>query len=141
VVRSKVVADQVEACLVEAGDLIIPIQEGAITREHVRAGLGEVVAVSSPRVSPTRDPLFKSVGLALQDASVASVVYRKRSSPVSAAVRVLNGPNGWCFGERSVQTSRNRGMNLRAGEGALVARECIQPEIQAPWRPTSCHPR
>ena len=78
VVRSKVVADQVEACLVEAGDLMIPIQEGAITREHVRAGLGEVVAGLKPaRESDEEITLFKSVGLALQDASVASVVYRK----------------------------------------------------------------
>jgi alanine dehydrogenase len=78
VTRSKVVADQVEACLVEAGDLIIPIQEGAIAREHIRAGLGDVVAGLKPgRESDEEITLFKSVGLALQDAATAGVVYRK----------------------------------------------------------------
>jgi alanine dehydrogenase len=78
VARSRVVADHVEACLAEAGDLIIPIREGAISRGHIRAGLGEVVAGLEPgRGSDQEITLFKSVGLALQDAAVASVVYRK----------------------------------------------------------------
>ena len=78
VVRSKVVADLPEACLVEAGDLIIPIQEGAITRDHIVAGLGDVVAGLKPGRRGAEDiTLFKSVGLALQDASTASVVYTR----------------------------------------------------------------
>jgi ornithine cyclodeaminase/alanine dehydrogenase-like protein (mu-crystallin family) len=47
-------------------------------RGHIRAGLGEVVAGLEPgRGSDQEITLFKSVGLALQDAAVASVVYRK----------------------------------------------------------------
>jgi alanine dehydrogenase len=78
VVRSKVFADQPSACLVEAGDLMMPISEGAIERTHVRAGLGEVIAGLKPGREHDSDiTLFKSVGLALQDASTASVVYKR----------------------------------------------------------------
>jgi alanine dehydrogenase len=77
VVRSKVFVDSVDACLVEAGDLLIPIKEGAIDRSHIRAGLGEVAAGLKPgRESDKEITLFKSVGLALQDASTAHIVYR-----------------------------------------------------------------
>jgi ornithine cyclodeaminase/alanine dehydrogenase len=78
IVRSKVVPDLAEACWVEAGDLIIPLNEGAITRDHVGASLGQVVAGLKPGRENEREiTLFKSVGLALQDVSTASFVYRK----------------------------------------------------------------
>ena len=74
--RAKVVPDYAPACLAEAGDLIIPIQEGAITEDHVHANLGEVVAGLKPgRESVEEITLFKSVGLAVQDASTAARVY------------------------------------------------------------------
>ena len=78
IVRSKVVPDLADACWVEAGDLIIPLNEGAITRDHVSASLGQVVAGLKPGRENDREiTLFKSVGLALQDVSTASFVYRK----------------------------------------------------------------
>ncbi len=78
VVRSKVFPDLREACLAEAGDFLIPMKEGAITADHLRAGLGEVVAGLKPgRESDDEITLFKSVGLALQDAATASLVYNK----------------------------------------------------------------
>ena len=78
IVRSKVVPDLPEACLVEAGDIMIPLNEGAITKDHIHAGLGEIVAGLKPgRESDQEITLFKSVGLALQDVSTASFVYRK----------------------------------------------------------------
>jgi ornithine cyclodeaminase/alanine dehydrogenase len=46
--RAKVVPDFISACLAEAGDLIIPIQEGAINEDHIHANLGEVVAGLKP---------------------------------------------------------------------------------------------
>lgn len=76
--RSKVVADQTAACLAEAGDLIIPIQEGAITEAHIYADLGEIVAGLKPgRTSEDEITLFKSVGLAIQDVATAALVYEK----------------------------------------------------------------
>jgi ornithine cyclodeaminase/alanine dehydrogenase len=78
VARSKVYADSVEACLVEAGDLMIPIKEGAFGREHIVGGLGDVIAgIVAGREHPDDITLFKSVGLALQDASTAHVVYQR----------------------------------------------------------------
>ncbi|MDH7515176.1 MAG: ornithine cyclodeaminase family protein [Bacteroidota bacterium] len=78
IVRAKAIPDSIDACLVEAGDFLIPIDEGAITKDHLRASLGEVIAGLKPgRESPDEITLFKSVGLALQDVSVASAVYRK----------------------------------------------------------------
>ncbi|MFB3854588.1 MAG: ornithine cyclodeaminase family protein [Vicinamibacterales bacterium] len=76
VVRSRVVADLPEACLVEAGELIIPISEGAIGKDHIRGGLGDVVSGAIPGRQADADiTLFKSVGLALQDVAVARLVY------------------------------------------------------------------
>ncbi len=74
--RSKVVPDLAAACLVEAGDLIMPIEEGAITEDHIHASLGEVVAGLKPgRESDEEITLFKSVGLAVQDAATSAQVY------------------------------------------------------------------
>jgi len=74
--RSKVVPDLAAACLVEAGDLIIPIKEGAFTEDRIHASLGEVIAGLKPgRESDGEITLFKSVGLAVQDAATAARVY------------------------------------------------------------------
>jgi len=76
--RSKVVVDHLPACLAEAGDLILPIREGAFSEDRVHASLGDVIAGLKPgRVSSEEITLFKSVGLAVQDAATAELVYRK----------------------------------------------------------------
>lgn len=81
VLRSWVVADLPEACLVEAGEFIIPISEGAIGTEHIRGGLADVVSGALPgRQTDSDITLFKSVGLALQDVAVASLVYTRARS-------------------------------------------------------------
>ncbi len=76
--RSYLVADSYEACLSEAGDIMIPIKEGTIARDHIKAELGEVVTGKKPaRTSPEQITLFKSNGLAIQDAATAKLVYEK----------------------------------------------------------------
>lgn len=78
VVRAKVVADFVDACLMEAGDIIIPINEGAITRNDLYASLGEIVlGRRRGRENEQEITLFKSVGLAFEDAAVASLVFHR----------------------------------------------------------------
>ncbi len=73
--RSKVVVDQREAAWSEAGDLVIPLQEGIIDKNHVYAELGEIVSGMLPgRVSESEMTLFKSVGNAAQDLVAASFV-------------------------------------------------------------------
>jgi len=74
--RSKVVVDSREACLTEAGDLMIPIREGAITGDHIYAELSELILGKKPsRTSDSEITIFKSVGLAIQDASTAIKAY------------------------------------------------------------------
>ena len=78
VVRSTVVVDSYDAAWAEAGDIMIPIEEGAITREHVVAELGEVVLGKKPGRSSARDvTLFKSNGLAFQDAVTAALALER----------------------------------------------------------------
>lgn len=74
--RSKVVADSYEACLKEAGDIMIPLKEGAISQTHMHAELGEIITgKKSARANATEITLFKSNGLAIQDAATAKLVY------------------------------------------------------------------
>jgi alanine dehydrogenase len=75
--RSLVIVDSRAAALEEAGDLIIPLQKGDITQEHIAAELGEIVSGIHPgRTSPSQITFFKSVGIAVQDAAAASIAIR-----------------------------------------------------------------
>lgn len=74
--RSKFVADLKEANLAEAGDILIPIEEGAVTEDHIYASLGEIVVGAKPgRENDEEITVFKSCGLAIQDVSTALAVY------------------------------------------------------------------
>lgn len=74
--RSKFVADLKEANLAEAGDILIPIKEGAVTEDHIYASLGEIIIGAKPgRENPEEITVFKSCGLAIQDVSTALAVY------------------------------------------------------------------
>lgn len=76
--RSTLIADSYEACLGEAGDIMIPIDEGAIDKSHMKAELGEVITGKKPaRSSDVEITLFKSNGLAIQDVATAKLVYDK----------------------------------------------------------------
>ena len=78
ILRSRLFVDQREAALAEAGDLVIPIQAGAITAEHIGAELGELVTGAvQGRTSPTDVTVFKSVGLAIEDVAAAHHIYGK----------------------------------------------------------------
>lgn len=75
VLRARVVIDHRTASLAEAGDLLIPIQEGRMTEQHIWAELGEIAAGLQPgRLSPDEITLFKSVGVAVQDVAAAAAV-------------------------------------------------------------------
>ena len=75
--RSRIIADHIPARLAEDGDFILPIREGAITQEHIAITLGEVIAGTKPgRTSEHEVTLFKSGGLAVQDAATAAKVYQ-----------------------------------------------------------------
>jgi ornithine cyclodeaminase/alanine dehydrogenase-like protein (mu-crystallin family) len=74
--RSRIFVDSVEACLEEAGDLIVALKNGRIRKGDLVAELGEVIAGKKPgRRSPSEITYFKSVGNAVQDVSVGQAVY------------------------------------------------------------------
>jgi alanine dehydrogenase len=76
--RSVLIADSREGCLSEAGDIMIPIEEGAITPDHIYAELSDiVVGKKKGRIDPKQITLFKSNGLAIQDTATAKLVYDK----------------------------------------------------------------
>jgi ornithine cyclodeaminase len=58
-----------------ANDLAWPIRDGLMTAEDVHAEIGEVVAGLRPgRTTPEQITLYKSVGVAVQDAAAAGLV-------------------------------------------------------------------
>jgi ornithine cyclodeaminase/alanine dehydrogenase-like protein (mu-crystallin family) len=79
--RARVVVDSVAACLAEAGDLIIPLQQGLIGREHITTEIGQVAAGTQPgRTSAHQVTFFKSVGNAVQDVAVAQLVLTRAAA-------------------------------------------------------------
>tara|TARA_B100001179_G_C18603298_1_gene411967 strand:+ start:2187 stop:3167 length:981 start_codon:yes stop_codon:yes gene_type:complete len=76
--KSKVVVDERSAALREAGELIIPIQNGEITDNIIYAELAEIVSGQKPgRLTDDEITLFKSTGLSLEDISTAKFVFDK----------------------------------------------------------------
>ena len=74
VVRARVTVDERVAAWKEAGDLILPLRAGLIDEDHVHADLGELVTGRKPgRADATEITLFKSVGIAVQDAVAAQL--------------------------------------------------------------------
>lgn len=69
--RSRVVVETREVALAEAGDVVIPIEEGAIGPEHVVADLAGLVRGARVRTSAEDVTVFKSVGMAFEDLVVA----------------------------------------------------------------------
>jgi ornithine cyclodeaminase len=79
IVRSLVVVESRRAALEDllagANDLLWPIRDGLVGVDHIHAEVGELVAGTRPgRTSPDEVTLYKSVGIALQDAVAARLV-------------------------------------------------------------------
>jgi len=73
VLRAHVVVDHRESALAEAGDLLVPIQQGCYSADRIAAELGEIVSGRKPgRADAHEITLFKSVGVAIQDLAAAS---------------------------------------------------------------------
>lgn len=75
---ARVVVDTYAGALEEAGDVLLPIAEGAIDRGHLAAELAELVTgARAGRTSPAEITLFKSVGFALEDLATARLAYNR----------------------------------------------------------------
>jgi len=76
--KAKIVVDSLQACLAEAGDLVIPLEKNIIRKVDIHGELGSIVNGQIPgRESPKEITFFKSVGVAVQDASAASAIVRE----------------------------------------------------------------
>jgi len=72
---ARVVVDTYDAALAEAGDLLLPMREGRITREHIVADLHDLLSGKRlGRSTATQITLFKSVGCALEDLVTAELL-------------------------------------------------------------------
>ena len=77
-VRSKLFTDCYDSIFNEAGDFLIPKKEGAVTDDHVKAELGEVLTgVKKGRENNDEITVFKSLGIAAEDIFSAFHIYKK----------------------------------------------------------------
>jgi ornithine cyclodeaminase/alanine dehydrogenase-like protein (mu-crystallin family) len=60
-----------------SNDLLWPIRDGLIDAKHIHAELGELVSGARPgRADASQITLYKSVGVAVEDAAAAALVLR-----------------------------------------------------------------
>lgn len=72
--RARVFVDSRAAALKEAGELIIPISEGAITSSHIAGELGDVInGTVNGRADQMQVTIFKSLGMAVEDVVAAQL--------------------------------------------------------------------
>ncbi|MFE3900239.1 ornithine cyclodeaminase family protein [Streptomyces sp. NPDC059153] len=78
--RSSVIVESRAAALSEAGDLLIPMAEGAFSAEDIAGNLADLVTGLRLGEQPAafgRPRFFKSVGMGWEDLAVAAAVHRK----------------------------------------------------------------
>jgi len=74
--EARVFLDHAEPCLKESGDLLKPIAEGIINKNHIAGEIGDLLLNRiTGRESEEQITLFKSVGVAIQDYAVATDIY------------------------------------------------------------------
>jgi ornithine cyclodeaminase len=78
ITKSSLFTDCYESLFNEAGDFLIPKNEGAVTDSHVKGELGEVLlGTKKGRTNNEEITLFKSLGIAAQDLFSAWHIYQK----------------------------------------------------------------
>jgi ornithine cyclodeaminase len=78
---SKIYFDSEEAVLSESGDLLIPLENGDMTREKFAGDIGQVI--TSEKIGRETDDeiiFFKTVGIAAQDLMTAKSIFDKMQS-------------------------------------------------------------
>lgn len=82
VLKSRVWVDSEVNCFREAGEILLPLAAGKITRDHVLGDLAQLCRGEAPaRGSDDEITLFKSVGSALGDLAGARAVWEARAAP------------------------------------------------------------
>ncbi|WP_339703833.1 ornithine cyclodeaminase family protein [uncultured Sphingosinicella sp.] len=76
IAEGRIYVDSLASAFVEAGEILIPIDEGAIDRSHVVGELGAVLMRQIPgRQSDDEITIYKSLGIVAQDIIAAHAVY------------------------------------------------------------------
>jgi len=76
--RARFFTDCRESCLNEAGDFLIPREEGVIDDSHLLGELGDVFLGKVPgRVSHDDVTIFESLGIAIEDLASAHFIQRR----------------------------------------------------------------
>ena len=76
----RVFVDSRTGALAEAGDLVIPIKEGAIEASHIAGELGDVFGGRLPgRRTDDEITIFKSLGMAVEDVAAARLAFERAS--------------------------------------------------------------
>ena len=90
VAAARIVVDSREANLKECGDLLIPMNEGAIGAEAFEDEIGQVAVGQRPgRRSAEEITIYKSVGIAVEDVATANLVLaRARAQGVGTQVEL-----------------------------------------------------
>ena len=93
VARSCLYCDNRAETLTKPGDILRPIEEGLMETSHLRGEIGELIAGSiAGRVSVGEVTLYKSVGMAAQDAVAASIALtRAQAFSIGQSVRWNEG--------------------------------------------------
>jgi ornithine cyclodeaminase/alanine dehydrogenase-like protein (mu-crystallin family) len=92
--RARVVVDTYEGALAEAGDLLIPITNGTIGREHIVADLHEIASgKKAVRTSEDQITLFKSLGCAIEDLVAALSVFTAGTRARVAELKMRRSKN------------------------------------------------
>lgn len=75
---ARVFVDTRPGALTEAGDILIPVREGALTLDAIQGDLAELVqGTARGRTHPQELTVFKSVGSALEDLAAAELAYTR----------------------------------------------------------------
>lgn len=78
VARARVFVDSRRGALAEAGDLVMPMREGAFDEQQIAGELGELAGGAvAARTSHREITLFKSLGMAVEDVAAAHLAYQR----------------------------------------------------------------
>jgi ornithine cyclodeaminase len=81
VAAARVFVDSRVGALAEAGDLVMPIKEGAFDASHIAAELGDVFGGRAEgRRTPAEITIFKSLGMAVEDVAAAQLAYSRAAA-------------------------------------------------------------
>jgi ornithine cyclodeaminase len=76
--RARVFVDSRAGALAEAGDLVMPMREGAIDAAHIAGEIGQLASGAiAGRLDAGDVTLFKSLGMAVEDVAAAHLAYER----------------------------------------------------------------